>query len=91
MMRLRPKLMTVTVGIASLIPIMWSTGVGSHVMKPIATPIISGMVTPTIHVLIVTPVIFCIMKRRALNRGTLTASRMTACDRRRTRRLNVER
>jgi Cu(I)/Ag(I) efflux system membrane protein CusA/SilA len=73
-LRLRPKLMTVTVVMASLVPIMWSTGVGSDVMKPIAAPIIGGMVTSTIHVLIVTPVIFCIMKTRALKQGRLRPS-----------------
>lgn len=76
-LRLRPKLMTVSVVMASLVPIMWSTGVGSDVMKPIAAPIIGGMVTSTIHVLIITPVIFYIMKARALRRGRLTPSRMT--------------
>ena len=70
-LRLRPKLMTVTVVMASLVPIMWSSGVGSDVMKPIAAPIIGGMITSTIHVLIVTPVIFYMMKLRALRRGTL--------------------
>ena len=75
-LRLRPKLMTVTVVMASLVPIMWSGGVGSDIMKPIAAPIIGGMVTSTIHVLIITPVIFYIMKLRALRRGTLTPSRM---------------
>jgi Cu(I)/Ag(I) efflux system membrane protein CusA/SilA len=65
-LRLRPKLMTVTVVIASLLPIMWSQGVGSDVMKPIAAPILGGMITSTIHVLIITPVIFFIMKQRAL-------------------------
>jgi Cu(I)/Ag(I) efflux system membrane protein CusA/SilA len=72
--RLRPKLMTVSVVMAGLLPILWSTGVGSDIMKPIAAPIVGGMVTSTIHVLIITPVIFYIMKRRALRRGTLTAS-----------------
>ena len=76
-LRLRPKLMTVTVVMASLVPIMWSTGVGSDVMKPIAAPIIGGMVTSTIHVLIITPVIFYIMKTRALRKGRLTLSRMS--------------
>jgi Cu(I)/Ag(I) efflux system membrane protein CusA/SilA len=76
-LRLRPKLMTVTVVMASLVPIMWSTGVGSDVMKPIAAPIIGGMITSTIHVLIITPVIFYIMKSRALRRGTLRRSSMT--------------
>jgi copper/silver efflux system protein len=73
-LRLRPKLMTVTVVLASLVPIMWSTGVGSDVMKPIAAPIIGGMITSTIHVLIITPVIFYIIKLRALRQGRLVAS-----------------
>ena len=75
-LRLRPKLMTVSVVMAALIPIMWSTGVGSDVMKPIATPIIGGMVTSTIHVLVITPVIFYIMKRRAFRKGKLIESGM---------------
>jgi Cu(I)/Ag(I) efflux system membrane protein CusA/SilA len=73
-LRLRPKLMTVSVVMAALGPILWSTGVGSDIMKPTAAPIIGGMVTSTIHVLIITPVIFCLMKTRALRRGTLRAS-----------------
>ncbi len=73
-MRLRPKLMTVCVVLASLIPILWETGVGSDVMKPIAAPIVGGMVTSTIHVLILVPVFFAMMKERALRRGTLHAS-----------------
>jgi Cu(I)/Ag(I) efflux system membrane protein CusA/SilA len=77
-LRLRPKLMTVSVVMAGLLPILWSTGVGSDVMKPIAAPIIGGMVTSTIHVLIITPVIFFIMKRRALRAGTLKPSGMKA-------------
>jgi copper/silver efflux system protein len=76
-LRLRPKLMTVTVVMASLVPIMWSTGVGSDVMKPIAAPIIGGMITSTIHVLIITPVIFYTMKLRALRKGRLVASGMS--------------
>jgi Cu(I)/Ag(I) efflux system membrane protein CusA/SilA len=75
-LRLRPKLMTVTVVMAALVPILWSSGVGSDIMKPIAAPIIGGMVTSTIHVLIITPVIFYLMKTRALRRGTLRASGM---------------
>ena len=75
-LRLRPKLMTVSVVMASLVPILWSTGVGSDVMKPIAAPIIGGMVTSTIHVLIITPVIFFIMKTRALRKGRLRTSTM---------------
>jgi copper/silver efflux system protein len=69
--RLRPKLMTVSVVLASLIPILWESGVGSDVMKPIAAPIVGGMITSTIHVLILVPVFFALMKERALRRGTL--------------------
>jgi hypothetical protein len=69
--RLRPKLMTVCVVLASLIPILWETGVGSDVMKPIAAPIVGGMITSTIHVLILVPVFFALMKESALRRGTL--------------------
>src|SRR5258705_4974333 len=79
-LRLRPKLMTVTVVMASLVPIMWSTGVGSDVMKPIAAPIIGGMVTSTVHVLIITPVTCFLMKRRALSKGRLRVSAMTHAD-----------
>ena len=76
-LRLRPKLMTVSVVMAGLLPILWSTGVGSDIMKPIAAPIVGGMVTSTIHVLIITPVIFYLMKLRALRKGTLRVSGMS--------------
>jgi Cu(I)/Ag(I) efflux system membrane protein CusA/SilA len=69
--RLRPKLMTVCAVLASLIPILWETGIGSDVMKPIAAPIVGGMITSTIHVLILVPVFFALMKERALRHGTL--------------------
>ncbi len=69
--RLRPKLMTVCAVLASLIPILWSTGVGSDVMKPIAAPIVGGMITSTIHVLILVPVFFAFMKERSLRTGDL--------------------
>ncbi|HLV96106.1 MAG TPA: CusA/CzcA family heavy metal efflux RND transporter [Candidatus Acidoferrales bacterium] len=70
--RLRPKLMTVTAVLASLIPILWESGIGSDVMKPIAAPIVGGMITSTIHVLILVPVFFAFMKERALRAGTLS-------------------
>jgi Cu(I)/Ag(I) efflux system membrane protein CusA/SilA len=70
--RLRPKLMTVCAVLASLIPILWESGIGSDVMKPIAAPIVGGMITSTIHVLILVPVFFVMMKERALKRGVLT-------------------
>src|SRR5207302_10298834 len=69
--RLRPKLMTVCAVLASLVPILSESGVGSDVMKPIAAPIVGGMITSTIHVLILVPVFFVMMKERALRRGTL--------------------
>jgi len=72
--RLRPKLMTVSVVLASLVPILWETGVGSDVMKPIAAPIVGGMITSTIHVLILVPVFFALMKEQALRRGRLRPS-----------------
>jgi Cu(I)/Ag(I) efflux system membrane protein CusA/SilA len=69
--RLRPKLMTVCAVLASLIPILWASGIGSDVMKPIAAPMVGGMITSTIHVLILVPVFFVLMKERELRRGTL--------------------
>jgi copper/silver efflux system protein len=72
--RLRPKLMTVCAVLASLIPILFETGIGSDIMKPIAAPIVGGMITSTIHVLILVPVFFVLMKERALRRGTLRRS-----------------
>jgi Cu(I)/Ag(I) efflux system membrane protein CusA/SilA len=69
--RLRPKLMTVSAVILSLAPILWESGIGSDVMKPIAAPIVGGMITSTIHVLILVPVFFLLMKKRALRRGEL--------------------
>jgi Cu(I)/Ag(I) efflux system membrane protein CusA/SilA len=65
-LRLRPKLMTVLTALCGLLPILWSSGVGADVLKPIAAPIAGGMITSAIHVLIITPVIFFLMKRRAL-------------------------
>ena len=69
--RLRPKLMTVATVLASLAPLLWASGVGSDVMKPIAAPIVGGMITSTIHVLILVPVFFVMMKASALRRGKL--------------------
>ena len=73
-LRLRPKLMTVSVVMASLVPILWSNGVGADVMKPIAAPIIGGMVTSTIHVLINIPIIFYILKVRGLRQISAPAA-----------------
>ena len=73
--RLRPKLMTVCAVLASLIPVLWQSGIGSDVMKPIAAPIVGGMITSTIHVLLLVPVFFLMMKRRLFRRGTLVMPR----------------
>jgi Cu(I)/Ag(I) efflux system membrane protein CusA/SilA len=66
--------MTVFAVLLSLVPILWATGVGSDVMKPIAAPIVGGMITSTIHVLILVPVLFAMMKERALRAGKLHRS-----------------
>lgn len=75
-LRLRPKLMTVAVSLLGLVPIMWSSGTGADVMKPIAAPMIGGMISSAIHVLIMTPVIFVLMKKHDLKRGRLKYSGM---------------
>jgi Cu(I)/Ag(I) efflux system membrane protein CusA/SilA len=75
-LRLRPKLMTVGTTLMGLVPIMWATGTGSDVMRPIAAPIIGGMITSTIHVLIATPVIFALVKEYLWKRGKLRPSGM---------------
>lgn len=70
-LRLRPKIMTVIVAMAGLLPVMWSTGVGADVMKPLTAPMIGGLFTSAVHVLIVTPVLFVIMKEHALKKENL--------------------
>ena len=64
--RLRPKLMTVSVALFGLVPILWATGTGSDVMLPITVPLIGGTLTSTIYVLLVTPVVFEMSKLREL-------------------------
>jgi len=68
LLRLRPKVMTVSTVVAGLLPIMWSTSAGSEVMKPLATPVLGGMVSSLLHVLIVTPAIFYSIRARELKR-----------------------
>ena len=75
-LRLRPKVMTVGPAILGLLPIMWSTGAGADIMKPLAAPMIGGLLTSTVHVLVVTPVLFTYMKLHALKKGTLKISQM---------------
>jgi Cu(I)/Ag(I) efflux system membrane protein CusA/SilA len=66
--RLRPKLMTVSVSLFGLLPILWATGTGADIMRPITIPLIGGTITSTIYVLLVTPVVFEIVKLRELKR-----------------------
>ncbi len=75
-LRLRPKLMTVATSLIGLLPIMWSTGTGSDVMKPIATPVVGGIVTSLILILIVLPVLWSLLKEWEHRRGRLRYSGM---------------
>ncbi len=68
-LRLRPKVMTVATIVASLLPIMWSQRQGAEVMKPLATPVIGGMLSSLVHILIVTPVIFLWLRSRELRKN----------------------
>jgi copper/silver efflux system protein len=68
LLRLRPKVMTVSTIVVGLLPIMWSTSAGSEVMKPLATPVLGGMLSSLLHVLVVTPVIFFWMRDYKLKR-----------------------
>lgn len=78
LLRLRPKVMTVSTVVASLLPIMWSTSSGAEVMKPLATPVLGGMLSSLLHVLIVTPVIFFWLRERELRKKQSQHSKPTA-------------
>jgi Cu(I)/Ag(I) efflux system membrane protein CusA/SilA len=79
-LRLRPKVMTVATTVASLFPIMWSARPGAEVMKPLAAPVIGGMVSSFLHILIVTPVIFLWLRERELRKQSATASTQISPD-----------
>lgn len=66
--RLRPKLMTVCVSLFGLVPVLWATGVGMDVMKPIVLPMIGGVLTSATHILLVTPLIFLMTKEYELKK-----------------------
>jgi Cu(I)/Ag(I) efflux system membrane protein CusA/SilA len=73
--RLRPKLMTVSVSLFGLIPVLWATGVGTDVMQPIVLPMIGGVLTSSTHILLVTPLIFLMSKEYELRKyGKLEVS-----------------
>jgi len=63
-LRLRPKVMTVATVIAGLLPIFWSTRTGIEVMQPIAAPVVGGMLSSLVHILVVTPVLFAWLNER---------------------------
>ena len=75
-LRLRPKLMTVATAMVGLVPVMWSSGTGADVMKPLTAPMLGGLLTSAVHVLVVTPILFAMMKEHALKKGTLDISKM---------------
>ena len=66
--RVRPKMMTVVAIMAGLLPIMWSSGTGSEVMRRIAAPMVGGMISSTILTLIVIPAIYALVQEYALRR-----------------------
>ncbi|CAN5484068.1 hypothetical protein BH10BAC6_BH10BAC6_16930 [soil metagenome] len=67
--RVRPKLMTVMADMIGLVPLLMATGVGSDVMKPITIPFVFGLITSTLFVLIVLPLIYQIVKERELRKS----------------------
>jgi len=69
--RVRPKMMTVVAIMAGLLPIMWSTGTGSEVMRRIAAPMVGGMISSTLLTLVVIPVVYTLVKRRQILHSTL--------------------
>jgi Cu(I)/Ag(I) efflux system membrane protein CusA/SilA len=74
-LRLRPKVMTVATAVASLLPIFWAVRTGTEIMRPLATPVVGGMVSSLVHILIVTPVIFLWLREREAARLQRAAPR----------------
>jgi len=68
-LRLRPKLMTVLVDIIGLLPVLMATGAGSDVMKPITIPFVFGLITSTLFVLIVLPVLYAMVREYELKKN----------------------
>jgi Cu(I)/Ag(I) efflux system membrane protein CusA/SilA len=67
LLRLRPKVMTVATVVAGLLPLLWSTRTGAEFMKPLAAPVLGGMLSSLVHVLVVTPVIFTWLREREMH------------------------
>jgi Cu(I)/Ag(I) efflux system membrane protein CusA/SilA len=74
MLRLRPKVITVATIVAGLLPLMWSQRVGAEVVRPLAAPVLGGMVSSLLHVLVVTPVIFLWLREREFLKKERTTS-----------------
>jgi Cu(I)/Ag(I) efflux system membrane protein CusA/SilA len=74
LLRLRPKVMTVATVVAGLMPLMWSTRTGAEFMRPLAAPVLGGMISSLLHVLIVTPVIFIWLREREMKRDQAESS-----------------
>ena len=72
--RVRPKMMTVVAIMAGLLPIMWSTGTGSEVMRRIATPMVGGMLSSTVLTLLVIPALYAMVKQVGLSKATVQES-----------------
>ena len=68
-LRVRPKLMTVSTMLVGLLPLLWADSSGADVMKRIAAPMVGGMVTATILTLVVIPAIYSLWRERELGRG----------------------
>ena len=76
--RVRPKMMTVVAIMAGLLPIMWSTGTGSEIMRRIAAPMVGGMISSTILTLIVIPAIYGVVKEFGIRRAAAQAQASSA-------------
>lgn len=74
LIRVRPAMMTTVTTIIALIPVMLSTGTGSEVMKPMASPTVGGLVTATLSNLILVPVLYCWMKERQFKKVNLIST-----------------
>jgi Cu(I)/Ag(I) efflux system membrane protein CusA/SilA len=73
-LRLRPKVMTVATTVASLLPIFWLDRTGAEIMRPLAAPVVGGMLSSLVHILIVTPVIFAWLRERRSAKSALPAA-----------------
>jgi Cu(I)/Ag(I) efflux system membrane protein CusA/SilA len=72
--RVRPKMMTVVAIMAGLLPILWSSGAGSEVMRRIAAPMVGGMVSSAVLTLLVIPVIYALIQQRRISSANRDAA-----------------